>query len=62
MGPASDPLAVVDATGAVHGLPGLIIGDAAIMPEIPRANTNIPALVVGEKIAKVQIARLAGRS
>jgi hypothetical protein len=29
------------------------------MPEIPRANTNIPALVVGENIAKLQIARLA---
>lgn len=61
MGPATDPLAVVDATGAVHGLPGLTIGDAAIMPEIPRANTNIPALVVGENIAKMQITRwLAG--
>jgi len=58
MGPASDPLAVVDATGAMHGIANLIIGDAAIMPDIPRANTNIPALVVGENIAKMQIARL----
>jgi choline dehydrogenase len=51
MGPASDPLAVVDTCGQVHGLEGLTVADASIMPVIPRANTNIPCVVVGEKIA-----------
>jgi len=56
MGPASDPTAVVDAHGAVHGIAGLFIGDASIMPTVPRANTNLPAAVVGEKIADLLIA------
>jgi choline dehydrogenase len=51
MGPESDPTAVVDARGKVHGLDNLYIADASIMPVVPRANTNIPALVVGERIA-----------
>jgi choline dehydrogenase len=51
MGPASDPLAVVDTCGQVHGLEGLTVADASIMPVIPRANTNIPCVVIGEKIA-----------
>ena len=55
MGPASDPLAVVDADGRVHGLEGLRIADCSIMPVVPRANTNIPAVVVGEKIAALML-------
>jgi choline dehydrogenase len=51
MGPASDPMAVVDAQGKVHGLDGLYIADASIMPTVPRANTNVPTVVIGEKIA-----------
>jgi choline dehydrogenase len=51
MGPAADPFAVVDARGRVHGLDGLYVADASIMPVVPRANTNLPAAVVGEKIA-----------
>ena len=51
MGPASDPAAVVDARGKVHGVDNLYVADASIMPVIPRANTNIPALVVGERIS-----------
>ncbi|HKY55454.1 MAG TPA: GMC family oxidoreductase [Anaerolineales bacterium] len=51
MGPASDPTAVVDARGKVHGIDNLYVADASIMPIVPRANTNIPALVVGERIA-----------
>jgi choline dehydrogenase len=51
MGPASDPAAVVDARGKVHGWDNLYVADASIMPVIPRANTNLPALVVGERIA-----------
>lgn len=51
MGPESDPTAVVDAHGKVHGVDNLYVADASIMPVVPRANTNIPALVVGERIS-----------
>jgi len=51
MGPSSDPEAVVDTTGAIHGLTGGYVADCSIMPVVPRANTNIPAIVVGERIA-----------
>jgi choline dehydrogenase len=52
MGPASDPSAVVDARGKIHGLDNAYVADASIMPVIPRANTNLPALVIGERIAR----------
>jgi choline dehydrogenase-like flavoprotein len=51
MAPESDATAVVDARGKVHGVDNLYVADASIMPVVPRANTNIPALVVGERIA-----------
>jgi choline dehydrogenase-like flavoprotein len=51
MGPTSDPTAVVDPRGKVHGLEGLYVADCSIMPVIPRANTNFPAVMVGERIA-----------
>ncbi len=51
MGPTSDPSAVVDSHGKIYVLDNAYVADASIMPVIPRANTNIPALVVGERIA-----------
>ena len=51
MGPARDRGAVVDARGRVHGLDNCFVGDALIMPVVPRANTNIPTAVVGLRIA-----------
>jgi choline dehydrogenase-like flavoprotein len=51
MGPERESDAVVDQQGKVHGLEGLYVADCSIMPVIPRANTNIPAAVVGSKIA-----------
>jgi choline dehydrogenase len=51
MGPEGDPLAVVDGEGRVHGLDGLRVVDASIMPTIPRANTNLTAIMIGEKVA-----------
>ena len=51
MGLANDPNAVVDARGKLHGLDGGYVADCSIMPVVPRANTNIPGLVVGERIA-----------
>ncbi len=51
MGLESDPLAVTDACGRIHGLANAFVADCSIMPVIPRANTNLPAIVVGERIA-----------
>jgi choline dehydrogenase len=52
MGPASDPNAVVDASGRVHGLEGLLVADAAIMPFVTLANTNLPTFAGAEKVAR----------
>jgi choline dehydrogenase len=52
MGPASDPASVVDASGRVHGLDGLMVVDASIMPHVTLANTNLPTFVGAEKIAR----------
>jgi choline dehydrogenase len=43
--------AVCDARGRVRGLPGVVVADASLMPQIPRANTNLPAVMIGERIA-----------
>ena len=50
MGTASDPVAVVDPTGRAYGAEGLYVADASIMPAVPRANTNLPTLMVAERI------------
>ena len=52
MGPATDPAAVVDARGNIHGLDNAFVADCSIMPVIPRANTNLPGLVIGERIGR----------
>ena len=51
MGPASDPMAVVDQHGRVHGLDNLRIADASIMPDCIRANTNATTIMIGERVA-----------
>jgi 5-(hydroxymethyl)furfural/furfural oxidase len=51
MGTADDPLAVADPEGRVHGVENLRVVDASLMPTIPRANTNIPTIMIAEKIA-----------
>jgi len=51
MGRADDPTAVVDNSGRVHGVDGLRVVDASIMPAITRGNTNIPTIMLAEKIA-----------
>ena len=51
MGPASDPMAVVDQYGRVHGLEGLNVADASVMPDTPRANTNVSTIMIAERIS-----------
>jgi len=51
MGPKEDPMAVVDHRLRVYGLKGLRIVDCSVMPKIPSANTNLPAIAVAERAA-----------
>jgi 5-(hydroxymethyl)furfural/furfural oxidase len=53
---------VVDPQLRVRGVEGLYVADASVMPVIPRANTNIPTLMVAEKAAVhiAQALRLSG--
>ena len=51
MGLADDPTAVVDQTGRVHGLRGIRVADASIMPDCIRANTNATSILIGERVA-----------
>ena len=46
-----DALAVVDDQLRVHGIGGLRIADASVMPDVPSGNTNLPAIMVGERAA-----------
>jgi 5-(hydroxymethyl)furfural/furfural oxidase len=56
MGAADDPMAVTDTAGRVRGVPGLRVVDASLFPVVPCANTNIPTLMVAEKIADTILA------
>ncbi|MDQ7903648.1 FAD-dependent oxidoreductase [Phytohabitans sp. ZYX-F-186] len=56
MGPAADPDAVVGHDGRVHGVADLFVADCSIMPTVPRATTAMPAVVIGERVARFLIA------
>jgi choline dehydrogenase len=47
----NDPMAVVDASLRVHGIDGLRVADASVMPRIPSGNTNAPTIMIAEKAA-----------
>ena len=49
MGPSSDPLAVVDSQLRVHGIDGLRVADASIMPTLIGGNTSAPSMMIGER-------------
>jgi 5-(hydroxymethyl)furfural/furfural oxidase len=59
MGAADDRDAVTDPTGRVHGMEGLRVIDASIMPTVPRGNTNIPTIMVAEKLADAMLRDIA---
>jgi 5-(hydroxymethyl)furfural/furfural oxidase len=58
MGAANDPAAVTDSAGRVRGIEGLRVIDASIMPTLPRGNTNIPTIMVAEKLADAMLSEM----
>ena len=51
MGPDPQHGAVVDAHARVHGIDALRVVDASIMPNIPSVNTNVPTIMLAERLA-----------
>ncbi|GAA4894913.1 GMC family oxidoreductase [Ferrimonas pelagia] len=52
-----DEMAVVDNQLKVHGIDGLRVADASIMPTIVRGNTNLPCMMIGDKCAQLILAQ-----
>ena len=52
-----DADAVVDPELRVRGIDGLRVADASIMPEVPGGNTNLPSIMIGEKVADMMLGR-----
>ncbi|MBM3925116.1 MAG: mycofactocin system GMC family oxidoreductase MftG [SAR202 cluster bacterium] len=52
MGPSSDEMAVVDQYGKVHGLEGLRVADASIMPDVVSVNPNATCFMIGERMGE----------
>jgi len=59
MGPATDPMSVVDPNGNVHGVSRLRVVDASIMPVVTNGNTNAPTIMIAEKLSDVILDRPA---
>ena len=51
MGPAGDPMAVVNQRLQVHGLEGIRLADPSVLPNVTRANTNATAIMIGERVS-----------
>jgi choline dehydrogenase len=57
----ADPMAVVDHELRVHGLAGLRVADASVMPTLTSGNTNAPCIMIGEKCAEMVLAAAAAQ-
>jgi len=57
----ADALAVVDSALRVHGIQGLRVADASIMPTLTSGNTNAPTIMIGEKCAELVLADATAR-
>jgi choline dehydrogenase len=57
LGPASDPGAVVDQHGRVHGFENLYVADASLMPAITRGNINLPTAAIAARAAAALLER-----
>jgi 5-(hydroxymethyl)furfural/furfural oxidase len=62
MGREEDPMAVTANDGRVYGVDGLSVVDASIFPAIPSGNTNLPTIMVAERVADLITARDRNRS
>lgn len=51
MGPDGDEMAVVDERCRLRGIDNLYVADASVMPTVPRANINVPTMMIGERVA-----------
>ena len=58
MGPVRDEMAVVDERCKLRGIEDLFVADASVMPTIPRANINLPTMMIGERVAEFVRAEL----
>jgi choline dehydrogenase len=61
MGAADDAQAVVGPDCRVHGLAGLWVADASIMPTIPQGNTNATAIMIGERASDLILKAVRGK-
>jgi 5-(hydroxymethyl)furfural/furfural oxidase len=61
MGEAGERSAVTDTEGRVHGAQRLRVVDASLMPRLPSANTNIPTIMIAEKIADAMVMKRCQR-
>ena len=52
----SDEAAVVDPELRVHGVEGLRVADASIMPAVTKGNTNAPSMMIGARTAAMMLA------
>uniref|UniRef100_A0A2H1VAE8 SFRICE_002128 n=1 Tax=Spodoptera frugiperda TaxID=7108 RepID=A0A2H1VAE8_SPOFR len=57
MGPETDPMAVVDMQLRVHGIQGLRVADASIMPTLPSGNTMAPVIMIAERASEFIVTR-----
>ena len=51
MGPAADPMAVVDQYCSLHGMSNIFVVDASVMPDVVRANTNATTIMLAERVS-----------